>query len=153
MIPTITAFDSPRQSAELVGAWKLICASSTDDLGQRDDAPFGQDATGSLIYTDDGRISVMVSHGGRQLLSNEDLSIATPAERAEAFRTFNAYAGRYTLAGDRITHHVEIASLPNWVGRELVRMVRCKDDRLTLETPPHPVEGSPRSFTLVWQRL
>src|SRR4051812_5360898 len=122
------------EPAELVGAWTLLSASATDDLGRRNDAPFGENAAGRLIYTADGRISVMVSHGGRQLLSNEDLSIATPAERAEAFRTFNAYAGSYTLTGDRITHHVEIASLPNWVGRELVRMVRCRNDRLTLET-------------------
>ena len=148
-MPSTTTFEP----ADLVGAWTLISASATDDLGHRDDAPFGKSATGSLIYTGDGRISVMISHGGRVPLSSEDLSIATPAERAEAFRTFNAYSGRYTLARDRVTHHVEIASLPNWVGRELVRMARYCDDRLTLETPPHPVDGSPRSFIIVWQRL
>ena len=45
-------------------------------------------------------------------------------EQAEAFKTFLAYAGRYTLNGDKVTHTVEVSSIQNYVNRDLLRGVK-----------------------------
>ncbi len=68
---------------------------------------------------------------------------------AEAFATFFAYGGRYSLDGDRLTHHVEVASVENWVGTDLVRMLESSEGRLRLRTPPLLVSGEPRVSELV----
>ena len=74
-------------------------------------------------------------------------------EQAEAFKTFLAYAGRYTLSGDKVTHHIEISSIQNYVDRDLVRTVKFESDRIVLVTPPTPVNGKVQIIQLTWQRL
>jgi len=74
-------------------------------------------------------------------------------EQAEAFKTFLAYAGRYTLRGDKVTHHIEISSIQNYVDKDLVRSVRFHGDRIILVTPPTLVNGKIQTLELIWQRL
>ena len=97
----------------LVGTWKLVSASSSTASGERNDTPLGPNPAGLLTYTQDGRVTAMISYGGRKRLSSSD-SFSTPIdEQAEAFSTFIAYAGRYTLDGDKVIHHVEEMNLGN----------------------------------------
>jgi hypothetical protein len=51
-----------------------------------------------------------------------------------------------------VVHHVEIASVPNWVGTDQVRDVKLEGDRLTLSTS-NMLGGERRLVELVWQRL
>lgn len=86
-------------------------------------------------------------------LSNEIHSIPV-AELAEAFTTFNAYAGRYTLEGNTVTHHLEVASIPNRVGTDLVRtFTMVSGNRVILKTSPVVKDGVLQVFELVWERL
>jgi hypothetical protein len=78
---------------------------------------------------------------------------ASVEERAEAYATYFAYAGTYALTGDKIVHHVEMASVQNWVNTDLVRIVRLEDDKITLTTPPLSVGGQSQTTELVWQRI
>lgn len=137
----------------LVGTWKLVSVSATSE-GQVIPNPMGQGPTGALTYTRNGRMSALVSFGGRQPFSRTDRGGATVEERAEAFRTFFAYAGRYTLKGDKVIHHVEIASIPNWVNTDLVRdLVQFDRGRMTLRTPPMGAGDTQGIIELVWERL
>lgn len=90
----------------VVGTWRLVSASASSAGGATIDYPFGPSPKGLLTYTADGRMTVIISHGGRKPLSGDRISAAAE-ERAEAFATFFAYAGRYSLDGDRVVHHVE----------------------------------------------
>jgi hypothetical protein len=137
-------------TGELVGTWKLVSASSTSSSGDRDETPYGPTPVGLLTYTEDGRVSAMISHGGRKPLSVGGGSLE---EQSEAFKTFLAYGGRYTLSGDKVTHHVEIASIQNYVDRDLVRNVKFQGDQITLVTPPTRVNGKIQTVELIWQRL
>jgi hypothetical protein len=92
----------------------------------------------------------MISHRGRKPLSVGGGSLE---EQAEAFKTFLAYAGRYTISGDNVTHHVEIATIQNYVDRDLVRNVKFEGDQITLVTPPTRVNGKIQTVELIWQRL
>src|SRR5215831_11882585 len=141
------------QSKSLVGTWRLLSATSTAGGGEVNSAVFGENPTGFITYTTDGRVSVIISDGGRKPLSVSDRIAAATEERAKAFSSFVAYAGRYTFTGDKVVHHVEAASIQNWVNTDLVRSARLEGDRLILKTPPTARGGIQQSIELVWQRL
>jgi hypothetical protein len=134
---------------KLIGTWQLVSASSTSSKGELDQAPYGSAPSGFLTYGENGRVTALISYGERKPLSG----IASPQEQAEAFKTFLAYAGRYRFDGTQVTHHIEISSIQNYVGKDLVRTVRFEDDRIVLATPPTPVNGKIQTVELIWQRL
>jgi lipocalin-like protein len=134
---------------KLVGTWKLVSASSKTKAGERSETPYGPDPAGFLTYTADGRVTALISYGGRKPLSVG----AQQEEQAEAFKTFLAYAGRYALSGDKVIHYIEISSIQNYVNKELVRSITFRDDQIILVTPPTPVNGKVQTVELVWQRL
>jgi hypothetical protein len=133
----------------LVGTWKLVSASSTTKAGERSESPYGPSPSVFPTYTSDGRVTALISYGGRKPLSVS----AQQEEQAEAFKTFLAYAGRYALNGDKVTHYIEISSIQNYVNKELVRRVKFEGDQITLVTPPTPVNGKVQTVELIWQRL
>ena len=135
---------------KLLGTWKLVSASSKTSKGERDETPYGRNPVGFLTYAADGRITALISYGGRKSLSSGGGSVE---EQAEAFKTFLAYAGRYTLNGDKVTHTVEVSSIQNYVNRDLLRGVKFENDRMTLTTPPTMVNGKVQTIELTWQRL
>jgi hypothetical protein len=134
---------------KLVGTWKLLSASSTTSTGERNETPYGPKPVGFLTYLD-GRVTALISFDGRESLSAGGGSLE---EQAEAFKTFLAYAGRYTVHGDKVTHHVEISSIQNYVDRDLVRQVKFQDDQIILLTPPTRIDGKMQTIELIWQRL
>jgi hypothetical protein len=135
---------------KLVGAWKLVSASSTTSTGERNETPYGARPMGLLTYSGDGRVTAVISFGGRKSLP---FGGGTLEEQAEAFKTFLAYAGRYTLSGDKVIHHIEISSIQNYVDKDLVRSVKFQGDQLILVTPPMSVNGKMQTVELIWQRL
>jgi hypothetical protein len=136
-----------------VGTWKLVSASSTLSTGEPGEAPYGSSPVGFLAYTADGRVTALISHGGRKPLSFGGKAIALMEEQAEAFKTFLAYGGRYKLTGDTVIHSVDISSIPNFVGKELVRSVRFQGDQIILVIPPTLMNGKIQTIELIWQRL
>jgi hypothetical protein len=138
---------------KLVGTWKLVSASSTTSSGERSEPPYGPNPSGFLTYTGDGRVSALISYAGRKPLSFGAETPALQAEQSEAFKTFLAYAGRYTLSGDKVSHHIEISSIQNFVGKDLVRTLKFQGDQIVLTTPPTPVNGKIQIIELIWQRL
>ena len=126
-----------------------MAAASTTLAGEQDQTPYGQGPSGVLTYGADGRMSALISYGGRKPLSGRGLA----EEDAQAFRTFLGYAGRYSVEGNQIVHHVEISSIQNYVGRDMVRTVKIDGDRIVLRTPPTPVNGKVQTVELIWERL
>jgi hypothetical protein len=140
---------SGNKAGELVGTWKLVSASSVTSNGERNETPYGVGPAGFLTYFEDGRMTSLISYGGRKPLRG----IPQVEEQAEAFKTFLAYAGRYTFSGDKVIHHVELSSIPNYVGKDLPRGIKIQGDQIVLITPPTLVNGSIQSIELIWQRL
>jgi hypothetical protein len=138
---------------KLVGTWKLVSASSTTSTGERIEAPYGVNPVGFLTYGADGRMTSLISYGGRKPLSFGGGTRSPQEEQAEAFNTFLAYAGRYTLSDDKVTHHVEISSIQNYANKDMVRGIKFESDRITLVTPPMAVNGKIQTIELIWERL
>jgi hypothetical protein len=105
-------------SYSVVGTWKLVSVRSTNDKGEVNKVALGQNPSGLLTYTGDGRMMAIISDGGRKPLSTPDRVAAPAEERAQAYSPFMAYAGRYTFTCDKVVHHVEVASLQNWVNTD-----------------------------------
>ncbi|HTZ73914.1 MAG TPA: lipocalin-like domain-containing protein [Candidatus Aquilonibacter sp.] len=133
----------------IIGTWKLVSASSTTASGERDEAPYRPGATGFLTYTAEGRVTALISYGGRKPLG----MAAGAEEQAEAFKTFFGYAGTYALKGDTVIHHIEVSSIQNYVSRDLIRTVKIETDRIILTTPPTLVNGKNQTVELIWQRV
>ncbi len=143
------------QSKEsLVGTWKLVSATDTTDKGEVRDA-YGQNPTGFITYTSDGRMMAIITNGGRKPLSIRDWTAAPVGERAEAFATVVAYAGSYTVTGDKVIHHVQASSMQNVVNTDLARtIVKLQDNRITLRTGAFLKGGAQiAKQELVWERM
>jgi hypothetical protein len=138
-------------SGDLVGTWNLVSVTAVSAKGESNNAPFGASPKGVITYTSDGRMTCLVSYDGRKPLSADRVA-APAAERAQAFATFFAYAGRYSVEGSRIRHHVEISSVQNWVGTDLVREAKIEGGRLTIRTPPVAAGGALSTNELIFER-
>jgi hypothetical protein len=138
----------------LIGTWKLVSAKDTIENSEVRDA-FGQNPTGFLTYTADGRMMAIITFDGRKPLSVPDYISAPAEERAEALATFVAYAGRYTYTGDKVIHHIEAAWMQNYVKTDQVRfIVKLEGNRVILRTPPFLKGGVQlANQELVWERI
>jgi len=136
----------------VVGTWKLVSVASTTDKDETNKAALGQHPSGLLTYTADGRMMAIISDDGRKPLSIPDRVAAPAEERAQAYSTFMVYAGRYTFTCDKVVHHVEVASLQNWVNTDQTRFVTVVDNRLHVRNAPQLRNGVMVTLESVWER-
>lgn len=145
---------------QLLGTWKLISAIAILPDGSIEPDVYGANPVGYITYTPEGRMMVMFARSDRASFSidvksplGKDIQKLPVAELAQAFTTFNAYAGTYKLNGNTVTHHIEIASIPNRVDTDLVRTFSLNGNQVTLKTPPTLNDGISKVFELVWERV
>jgi hypothetical protein len=136
----------------LIGTWRLVSATETDEDGATSDT-FGDNPTGLLNYTAEGRMIGIITSDGRRNLSVPDWVAAPIGERAEAFATMVAYAGRYTVLDDRVIHHIEAAWMQNVVNRDVIRFVELRGDQMTLCTPEVRKGGRRVVQRMTWERV
>ena len=116
--------------------------------------PWGNNPKGTIVYTREGWMTAVINYGGRKPMSTADRFRATTEEKAAAYETSFSYAGRYEIKDDKVIHHVEIASVENWVNTDLIRNFRLQGNRLTLLTPPlASQQGKAANFELLWERV
>lgn len=134
----------------LVGVWRLVSFRERRDGGLVD--VFGRDPQGCITYAVEGRMSALLADPRRPKLKGEWSAIPDAAKAAN-YDGLVAYAGAYSLEGDRVIHHVDICWIPNWEGRDLVRMFSFDGpDRLILRTVDNPRRPQPPQ-EVVWSRV
>jgi Lipocalin-like domain len=81
--------------------------------------------------------------------------VATEAEKVELYDGLVAYAGTYTVEGDRVTHRIEVSWNQSWTGTAVVRTFAVEGDRVRLQTAPSPgpFGGREGIGVLIWQRV
>jgi hypothetical protein len=138
----------------LVGSWRLVSyeGRSADGRITRDYGPTPQ---GQLMYDAGGRVSIHLLKPDRKRFSSGDFLRPTPEELREAFDGYFGYYGRYSVDEKArvVTHHVEGAAYPNYIGTDQRRMFKLDGDRLILETPPERAAGADIVYSIVWQRV
>ena len=133
----------------LCGSWRLISFElrlPNGDLSY----PFGRDAKGYVFYNAQGFMSAAFMGAERVKPQSADLAATS---KTVNYDQFNAYCGRFEVKGDRVTHHVEVASLPQWCGIDQERIFKIDGDRLILETPPLTIAAQAPTAYLIWERV
>ena len=139
--------------SQLVGAWRLVSFESRDESGKVR-YPLGKNAIGQISYGAEGRMSVLLVQADRPPFASGDMRRGTDAEVRSAFEGFIGYFGTYSVdaAAGTVTHHVQGASFPNWMGGDQVRFCELEDGRLILSTPPFLYDGQINRSVLIWER-
>jgi len=142
----------------LLGTWQLVRWEITYDDGRAPSLPFGAQATGLILYANDGWMNACIARGGRTRLSSESVRSAPEAERLAAFESFFQYAGRYEVrtahGQQQVVHSVTHSLNPNFVGTQQVRnMTFAADGGLTLSASDTvPGTDVARHHRLIWSR-
>jgi len=113
----------------LIGSWRLVSYETRDPAG-RTTRPYGE-AVGRLSYDALGNMAGQVMRPSRAPVQ---LGTGAAQQIRAAYLGYIAYFGSYEVApdGQSVTHHVEAALNPEWVGGDQVRRLRFDGDRLVL---------------------
>lgn len=149
----------PPPRSALLGSWSLISAEQvgTDGSGAPSRIVDGAEhATGLLVYTADGSVSVQIAGSPRPtFVRSADAPEPDPETSAALLGTYYAYFGRYSW--DRphqtISHLVTASLFSGEAGRTYERRLKIEGDLLTLETQPVILEGKQVFNRLVWRRV
>ena len=135
-----------------LGTWKLQ-SYTTEDLatGQKSDL-FGAHPSGYLSYGPDCRMSTILVKEGRKAPNSV---VPTDAERVDLYSGFIAYAGTYTIEGDKVSHHIDASWNQSWTGTTQVRQFKIDGKSLDIKTLPskNPLTGKESSSVLVWVKV
>lgn len=139
-------------AAALVSTWRLVGhLQELVETGEKSH-PRGPDPQGFLTYTADGRFNVFNLPRNRP----KPKGLAPTDEEALAlFRGLTAYAGRYSVTGSKVIHHVDISWNETWTGTDQERRFTLDGDMLTIVNGPifSPWDGKRIIATMTWQRV
>jgi hypothetical protein len=136
----------------LLGTWKLKSfVREVMATGERF-SPFGEHPNGYLSYSPDGRMYAILATDTR--IKPHDVA-PTDEERVKLHETMSAYAGTYTLDGEKVVHHVDISWNQAWTGTDQVRFYRVDGDVLTIKEGPNksPRDGREGKSVIVWEKV
>jgi hypothetical protein len=140
----------------LIGAWELVSFASTLPDG-RTVSPLGRGAHGTIVYAQNGLVSVNLARADRPSPGADKLfSLRADGYVAAAARGYMAYAGRFEVDEERALaiHHFDMCIDPSLIGTVQERHIRLFDDKLELSVIDPP-QGNGVDFpsTLLWRRL
>ena len=153
LIVIIGAVWSPAQAADsIVGSWRLLSYVEEETQSKAVHPVLGDNPSGVITYTPDGRMSVFIVGGQRK---RPAAAVASDAEAVELYRTMLAYAGSYSVDGNKVIHKIELSWNQAWSGTDQPRFVEIRDNRLTIKTAPSvsAISGKESVRTLVWERI
>ena len=139
-------------SNQLTGVWKLQ-QWIVKGLDQQIHHPYGEDAQGYLIYTECGFMSAHLMKNDILTIESESIFNVTAEEAYHLIRSYISYCGTYTIDSARsvVIHHVEMMSVPNWIGQSEERHFDIRGDTLTIKAVLQ-MEQEEKHTEVIWQR-
>jgi hypothetical protein len=142
-----------QQKSSVVGTWQVTSFSGLFlDTGEVL-RPFGEHPIGYLQYSPGGHMVVFISTGTPTRAAD---TVYTDAERAAIHRgIIAAYAGTYSVEGNKVTHHIVASWFSEWIGGDQIRYAEIEGNRLTIKTAPlkNPLDGREGVGTLTFERV
>jgi Lipocalin-like domain len=139
-------------SKSLIGTWRVTSYSrmivETNEVAR----PFGENPVGYIQYSPGGHMIVFLSAGEMPKVSPP----FSDADQAAIYsKVFGAYAGTYSVDGNKVTHHIVASWRPDWVGGDQIRFVELNGDKLTIKTAPlvSSLTGKQIVSTLTFERV
>lgn len=141
-------------SIPIIGAWKLVMFEFRKTDGSVI-YPYGEEAQGSIIYTETGRYSAQLMRVDRPRLEFGDQMKATPEEMEANYKGSISYFGTYEFDPEngQIIHHVEASIFPNMEGTYQKRFYKLSGNMLQLKTPTFKLNGEMAEGVLLWERV
>ena len=135
----------------LLGTWKLKSFVREVTATSQKFNQMGEHPSGYISYSADGRMYAIATSDNR--IKPRD-AIAADEERVKLHKTMFAYAGTYTLEGDKVTHHVDVSWNENFTGTDLVRFYKLEGNTLTITTAPYKdlSDGREGQVVLVFEK-
>jgi hypothetical protein len=140
-------------SNPLIGTWRLLSCENRSVEDGLVGYPLGKDATGYIMYNEDGYMFVAIMAPHRLKFASDDLLSATKEAEAQAEETYLSYCGRYDFLGDTVVYHVHMSVFLNWISADQERLVDLRGERLTLSTRSMLIRGIQRTAHLTWERV
>ena len=135
----------------ILGHWRLL--SFTEQRQGQWVPALDAQAQGFISYWPNGRMQVLIGGSQRPRLRGAWEQVAD-ADKALCLDGLVAYAGSYRLEEGLVRHQVEVCWIPNWQGRELVRLMSFPTpDRLLLATVPDTGERARPAQQVLWEKM
>jgi hypothetical protein len=130
--PVISCADETAKQVpgtQLTGSWMLVSWLTKFDGGDTVE-PYGPNPRGRLVITPGGQLIIILTGANRVPAKSND-------DKAALLDSMLAYSGRYTVAGNQITTHVDMSSNEIYSGanQNQIRFFTVDGDKLTLRTP------------------
>ncbi len=141
---------------QFIGAWNLVHWDVQTASGKHYNYPYGENAKGSIIYTQAGRMSAQLMRMDRPNFEIPHSWKGTEIEVKTAFQGYTAYSGTFKIVENTVVHQVDMSVFPNWIGTDLVRNFEFQKEgnHLLLSTTPFKTrKGDSVKQVLLWQRL
>lgn len=137
----------------MLGSWELIKYSTRSDNGAIDH-PLGVEASGMIMYSPDGFMSVQIMSRERARFATSNVHRGTASELHEAVLGYIAYSGPFEVDEQNsiVWHRVALSLYPNWVGDAQKRFASVQGNQLTLTSAPLRFRTTTLHPTLVWRR-
>jgi len=110
-----------------LGTWKLQSFTTEDVATGEKTNMFGDHPSGCLSYGPDCRMYAILVKEGRKA---PDTLVPNDAERVDLYSGFIAYAGTYSIEGDKVSHHIDASWNQSWTGTTQVRQFRIDGNSL-----------------------
>jgi hypothetical protein len=137
---------------DLYGTWKMVSQSQKMlDTGEvrkgRGDAP-----NGYMTFTSDGRVIGVITSDKRP--KPDSVAKMTDQQRIELFNSMNAYAGTFTLEGNKLTRRYDV-TLNEVPARAAVGEIKIEGRKLTMVNEPAAAtkDGRRVQTTTVWEKV
>lgn len=125
--------DAMPDVAALLGTWDMISwKKEVVASGEKIDA-LGPNPVGYINYGPDGRFYALVVSRDREAPTSLPPS---DAEKLRLFDSMLAYAGTYSVDGEKAVHHVDASWNQAWTGTDQVRFYKLEGDKLTISGAP-----------------
>ena len=144
--------DSAENSSPVVGTWRVTGYSTMVVETNEVSRPMGENPVGYIQYSPGGHMVVFLAKGELPKPASLPYSDAELAEIHKGI--FGAYAGTYTVDGNKVVHHVVASWLTHWIGTDQVRFFEINGNKLTIRTAPaiNSRSGQRQVSTLTFER-
>ena len=138
--------------SRLLGTWHLVAWTIEYSDGRAPTLPFGEDATGLLMYTSDGYMTACIARSGRPGFTTANPSQLPETEKVSAFASYFQYAGTYEVIDDHVMHHVTHSLNPDFPLTTRKRRIELDGNTLVLSAREVLPKEITRRHRLRWQR-
>jgi hypothetical protein len=141
-----------RGDSPLLGTWKLRSFTQEDASTGETFSPLGSRPGGYINYSPDGRMMVILVGDNRT--APKDV-VPTDQEMIGFYKSMLAYAGTYTIDGNRVVHHIDASWNQAWTGTQQIRFSKLDGGILTLTSASgrRGFNGRIGASTVVWERV